>query len=98
MTAVSDLGVTVNSFLSQLEAHPTMFAHRVDANAGGEDANHVIAADVRVSAKKLLCVLDHVTVPHSDIAMCKLMHIFACWDCVYLIILMCIFVCVPDSL
>eukprot|EP01033_Poteriospumella_lacustris_P013985 gene13985-9989_t len=46
-----------------------MFAHRVDANAGGEDANHVIAAEVRVSAKKLLCVLDHVTVPHSDIAM-----------------------------
>lgn len=76
VTAVSDLGVTVNSFLSHLEAHPTMFAHRADANVGGDEAN-VIAAEVRVSAKKLLCVLDHVTVPHSDIAMCKLLLVFS---------------------
>lgn len=70
VTAVSDAssGVTVNSFFGGLQAHSL-----VQANSNPEEGDKVdiVEAEVRVAARKLLCVLEHVNVPHDDVSLCK---------------------------
>jgi hypothetical protein len=68
VTAVSDAtsGVTVNSFFGGLQAHSL-----VQANSNPEEGDKIdiVEAEVRVAARKLLCVLEHVNVPHDDVSL-----------------------------
>lgn len=76
VTGSSDMGVTVTTFISQLNVHPTMFAaNPALLTSVSSSATFISEANVCVSAKKLLCVLDHITLPHSDVALCKFLFI-----------------------